>query len=65
LIQKGIAKEAVAQLELLVRVAQHKSLFFKSSWVNYGAAARGTLRIAPPSFASEKLSLRDEIWELS
>lgn len=48
LIQKGVAKEAVTQLELLARVAQHKSLFFKSSWANYGAAARGTLRIAPP-----------------
>jgi len=33
---------------LLARVAQHKSLFFKSSWAKYGEAARGTLRIVPP-----------------
>ena len=33
---------------LLARVAQHKSLFFKSSWASYGEATRGTLRIVPP-----------------
>lgn len=48
LIHKGVAKTAGAQLELLSRVAQHKSLFFKSSWARYGEATRGTLRIVPP-----------------
>jgi hypothetical protein len=35
-------------LDLLARVAKHKSLFFKSSWAKYGEAAKGTLRIGPP-----------------
>jgi hypothetical protein len=48
LIQKGVGKNAGVQLELLKRVAQHKSLFFKSAWARYGEAARGTLKIAPP-----------------
>ena len=48
LIQKGVANRAETQLELLVRVAQHKSLYFKSSWARYGEATRGTLRIVPP-----------------
>jgi hypothetical protein len=48
LIRKGVAKKAEAQLELLARVAQHKSLFFKSSWARYSEAAHGTLRIVPP-----------------
>ena len=48
LIKKGVAKRAETQLELLARVAQHKSLFFKSSWARYGEATRGTLRIIPP-----------------
>jgi hypothetical protein len=48
LIRKGVAKTAGAQLELLARVAQHKSLFFKSSWARYGEAIRGTLKIVPP-----------------
>jgi hypothetical protein len=29
-------------------VAQHKALFFKSSWAKYDESAKGTLRIAPP-----------------
>ena len=48
LIEKGVAKRAETQLELLARVAQHKCLFFKSSWARYGEATRGTLRIVPP-----------------
>jgi hypothetical protein len=48
LIRKGVAQRAVEQIELLNRVAQHKSLFFKSSWAKYGEAAKGTLKILPP-----------------
>ena len=48
LIHKGVAKNAETQVELLARVAQHKNLFFKSSWARYGEATRGTLRIVPP-----------------
>jgi hypothetical protein len=48
LIRKGVALRAVEQIELLNRVAQHKSLFFKSSWAKYGEATRGTLKILPP-----------------
>ena len=48
LIRKGVAKSATAKPELLARVAQHKSLFFKTSWARYGEATKGSLRIAPP-----------------
>ena len=48
LIRKGVSNEAVKRLELLARVAEHKNLFFRSSWAKYGEAAKGTLRIAPP-----------------
>jgi hypothetical protein len=48
LIQSGIAKEAIAQLSLLERVVQHKSLFFRSAWASYETARPGTLRIVPP-----------------
>jgi hypothetical protein len=50
LIRKGVAQRAVEQIELLNRVAQHKSLFFKSSWAKYGQAAKGTLKILPPAY---------------
>jgi hypothetical protein len=48
LVRKGVAKSATAKPELLARVAQHKSLFFKSSWAKYVKATKGTLRISPP-----------------
>ena len=48
LIRKGVAESAAEKPELLRRVAEHKSLFFKSSWARYGEAVKGTLRIMPP-----------------
>jgi hypothetical protein len=47
LVRKGVARSATAKPELLARVAQHKSLFFKTSWARFGEATRGSLRIAP------------------
>ncbi len=58
LIRKDVAKSAVPKLDLLARVAEHKSLFFKSSWANYGEAAKGTLRIVPPE--QRRKALRDD-----
>ena len=58
LIRRGIATSAVGKPELLARVAEHKSLFFKSSWSRYGEATKGTLRIAPPE--SRLKALRDD-----
>ena len=48
LIRKGVAGSAVEKPELLARVAEHKSLFFRSASAKYGEAVRGTLRIVPP-----------------
>jgi hypothetical protein len=48
LIHRGVAKSAAQRLDLLERVALHKSLFFKSSWAKYGEAAKGSLKISPP-----------------
>lgn len=33
---------------LLERVANHKSIYFASSWANYSAAKKGTLKLVPP-----------------
>jgi hypothetical protein len=58
LIRKGVAKSATAKLDLLARVAQHKALFFKSSWAKYDEATISTLRIAPPEHRVK--ALRDD-----
>ncbi len=55
LIRKGVSSQAARHLELLARVAEHKSLFFRSSWANYGQAAMGTLRITPPEHRLKSL----------
>ena len=58
LIRKGVATTATAKPELLARVAQHKSLFFKTSWARYGEASEGTLHITPPEHRLK--ALRDD-----
>jgi hypothetical protein len=55
LIRKGVAKSAVEKPDLLARVAEHKSLFFRSASARYGEAVRGTLRIAPPEYRLKPL----------
>lgn len=45
--QKGVTSNALKQIDLLDRVAKHKSIFFRSSWANYEEAKPGTLRIIP------------------
>ncbi|MGO9584670.1 MAG: nucleotidyl transferase AbiEii/AbiGii toxin family protein [Limisphaerales bacterium] len=58
LIHKGVSKSATTKLDLLARVAEHKNLFFKSSWARYGEAVKGTLRVAPPEHRLK--GLRDD-----
>jgi len=58
LIRKGVADDAAKQLDLLERVAKHKSLFFKSSWAKSETAAKGTLRLHPPEHRIQ--ALRDD-----
>ena len=48
LVCRGMDAPALSQLDLLARVVQHKSLFFKSSWARHDEAVRGTLRLMPP-----------------
>ncbi len=48
MVRRGVGASAIAKLDLLTRVAQHKSLFFKTSWARYGEAAKGSLRVVPP-----------------
>lgn len=58
LLRRGVGTTAIAKPELLVRVAQHKSLFFRTSWARYDEAAKGTLRVAPPTHRLK--TLRDD-----
>lgn len=55
MIRRGVASESASQLDLLARVAEHKSLFFRSGWARYDEAAKGSLRLAPPEHRLKEL----------
>jgi hypothetical protein len=40
-------KAAMQDINLLIQVANHKSLYFRSAWAHYETARRGTLRLSP------------------
>ena len=48
LFEHGIGKAAVQNTELLLKVAQHKSVFFASASAKYDEAKPGSLRLVPP-----------------
>ena len=47
LIESGVAATAVADLALFEKVAAHRQLFFRYSWMNYDTLKRGTIQMVP------------------
>jgi hypothetical protein len=47
LLDTDEGQAAVADLDLLAQVAQHKATFFRSGWASYETARPGTLRLTP------------------
>jgi hypothetical protein len=48
LLNSDIKTDAIAEQELLDRVAIHKSIYFASAWASYGTARKGSLKLSPP-----------------
>jgi hypothetical protein len=48
LINSEIKEKALVEADLLERVANHKSVYFSSSWASYGTARKKTLKLFPP-----------------
>ena len=46
--EKGIAAEAIADMDLFRRVVEHRKVFFRVGSVDYDTMAPGQLRICPP-----------------
>jgi hypothetical protein len=53
LLRSDIKDKALAEENLLERVAIHKSIYFASGWASYGTARRGTLKLSPQGRSSE------------
>lgn len=47
LIEGGVAAKAGLDSELFVRVAAHRKLYFRHSWVDYRTLKRGSIRLVP------------------
>jgi hypothetical protein len=48
LLRAGVGERALADTALFRRVAEHREIFFRHSWVDYTTHKPGTLRLAPP-----------------
>ncbi len=48
LITRGVGERAAKDRQLFERVAAHREIFFRWSWVDYSTLRRGSLRFLPP-----------------
>ena len=48
LLHAGVGERALAQPALFQRVAEHREIFFRYSWVDYTTHHSGTFRLVPP-----------------
>ena len=48
LLRAGVGERALADMALFRRVAEHRELFFRFSWVDYSTHKPGTFRLVPP-----------------
>lgn len=49
LLRAGVGERALADPALFQRVAEHREIFFRHSWVDYTTHKPGTFRLEPPS----------------
>jgi len=49
LLRGGIGESALANTVLFARVAEHREIFFRYSWVDYSTHKPGTFRLVPPA----------------
>ncbi|MGD0664764.1 MAG: nucleotidyl transferase AbiEii/AbiGii toxin family protein [Rhabdochlamydiaceae bacterium] len=55
LLNSAIKEKALIETALLERVANHKSVYFASSWANYPSARKETLKLSPPARIMKEL----------
>lgn len=49
LLRAGVGEKALTQTSLFQRVAEHRELFFRYSWVDYTTHKPGSFRLIPPA----------------
>jgi hypothetical protein len=48
LLESKFKNESEKLIDLLIRVAEHKSIYFRAGWASYETAKKGTLKLLPP-----------------
>ncbi len=49
LLSAGVGERALSDMNLFARVAEHREIFFRHSWVDYTTHKPGTFRLVPPA----------------
>ncbi|WP_146180243.1 nucleotidyl transferase AbiEii/AbiGii toxin family protein [Opitutus sp. ER46] len=49
LLRAGVGERALADMNLFARVAEHREVFFRLSWVDYSTHKPGRFRLVPPA----------------
>jgi hypothetical protein len=67
LIGAGIGHEAAGDLELFDRIAAHRQVYFRYTWVDYDTLCPGRLKLVPPDerlaiWKSDYLAMKDEMF---
>jgi len=67
LIQAGVGDESTGDLDLFDRVAAHRQVFFRHTWVDYSTLNPGQLRLVPteadrPAWQADYESMRREMF---
>ena len=67
LIKAGIGHEASGDLELFERIAAHRQVYFRYTWVDYDTLQPGRLKLVPPddqlaNWKSEYAAMKDEMF---
>lgn len=67
LIKNGIADQAAGDLDLFHRMVEHREVYFRYSWVDYGTLKPGSLRLVPdenqlPDWKSDYEGMQQEMF---
>ncbi len=67
LIEADIGDKAAGDLELFKRIAAHRQVYFRHTWVNYDTLCPGRLRLVPPDdqladWKSDYTAMKDEMF---
>jgi hypothetical protein len=67
LINAGIGREASGDLELFERIAAHRQVYFRYTWVDYNTLQPGHLKLVPPddqlaNWKSDYTAMKDEMF---